>query len=297
MRVISSLIVALCSGAFVVNCGLDSGDVNRPAMPLPEQRAENGTPKPSSSSENIPSTQSPTVPSSQNIGPFSEEERAECRSLGGGSACDSSIWDKEFATKIKARLSAAKGLTSPQTGTSVLASLNIGASQGTAWTSEWSASVAAALEQEGNAQMLEGSFVPGDALELCKSFPQASRESKKAFWVLVFASMARHESGFNTKSRNDADPGGSLGLLQLSRLDGGRHAPCPINTETDALDPLRNLACGVAIMRDQIRKTKSLFNTGVYYWAVLQKDHKSTKWTKIRDEVMAGAKQIRECSL
>jgi hypothetical protein len=145
--------------------------------------------------------------------------------------------------------------------------------QGRAWKQEWNHVIAEALEDVGQ-PLLEDDKVPtGDVQALCPGYFDASREEKKAFWALLFASIARLESGFDPE-RTFMEPRPlrtlSVGLLQLSYGDQTRHSGCPLEPmEANITDPAVNLRCGVAILRNQLSARNTLFPTRFYYWSVL----------------------------
>jgi hypothetical protein len=145
--------------------------------------------------------------------------------------------------------------------------------QGRAWKQEWNQVIAEALEDIGQ-PLLEDDKVPADEVRaLCPGYFDASREEKKAFWALLFASIARLESGFDPE-RTFMEPRPlrtlSVGLLQLSYGDQTRHAGCPLEPmEANITDPAVNLRCGVAILRNQLSARSTLFPKRFYYWSVL----------------------------
>ncbi|HLL02284.1 MAG TPA: transglycosylase SLT domain-containing protein [Myxococcaceae bacterium] len=145
--------------------------------------------------------------------------------------------------------------------------------QGRAWKHEWNLVIADALEEVGQ-PLLEDDKVPeSDVRALCPGYFDASREQKKAFWALLFASIARLESGFDPE-RTFMEPRPlrtlSVGLLQLSYGDQTRHSGCALEPmEANITDPSVNLRCGVAILRNQLSARNTLFPPRFYYWSVL----------------------------
>ncbi|HLL54194.1 MAG TPA: hypothetical protein VK447_11640, partial [Myxococcaceae bacterium] len=122
--------------------------------------------------------------------------------------------------------------------------------QGRAWRAEWNHAIADALDRFGQ-PLLDDSKVPGaEVSALCPGYFRASREEKKAFWALLFAAIARLESGFDPE-RSFWEPKPlrvlSVGLLQLSYGDEQRHPDCPLDaTAANITQPEVNLRCGVA---------------------------------------------------
>lgn len=77
-------------------------------------------------------------------------------------------------------------------------------------------------------------------------------------WTTFFVRLAKYESGFNPKTRNDADPGGSLGWFQISTFDGSRYGANPTGknwTEAEAFDPYNNTLTAVRIFEKNVPKT------------------------------------------
>lgn len=145
--------------------------------------------------------------------------------------------------------------------------------RGRAWKQEWNQVIAEALEDIGQ-PLLQDDKVPAEEVRaLCPRYFRASREEKKAFWALLFASIARLESGFDPEN-TFMEPRPlrtlSVGLLQLSYGDQERHAGCPLEPmEANITDPAVNLRCGVAILRNQLAARNTLFPRRYYYWSVL----------------------------
>ena len=84
-------------------------------------------------------------------------------------------------------------------------------------------------------------------------------------WTNFFVRLAQYESGFDTRKRNDADPGGSLGLFQISKLDGSRYGANPTGrdwTEAEAFDPYNNTLTAVKIFERNVPKTGYIVSGG-----------------------------------
>lgn len=77
-------------------------------------------------------------------------------------------------------------------------------------------------------------------------------------WTDFFVNLAKAESSLKVTTRNDADPGGSLGLFQVSTLDGRRYGANPNGTnwtENDLFNPVNNAHTAVTIFETQVGKT------------------------------------------
>jgi hypothetical protein len=142
------------------------------------------------------------------------------------------------------------------------------------WLHDWNLFLGEALDSHG-VSLLDEKIIPVDQMNtLCPGFFGATVPEKKAVWALLFASIARYESGFDPNIRYQEGPDlhyiYSEGLLQLSYGDQLNHQNCLIdNNLKNILDPKVNLQCGVAIMRDQLRVRKVIFTDKHYYWSVL----------------------------
>lgn len=151
--------------------------------------------------------------------------------------------------------------------------------RGRAWKDEWNHAIAEALEDVGQ-PLLDNDKVPAQEVQaLCPGYFSATREQKKAFWALLFASIARLESGFDPES-TFMEPAPlrtlSVGLLQLSYGDESRHRGCPLDPmQANITDPGVNLRCGVVIMRNQLAARSTLFPKRYYYWSVLTRKRAS----------------------
>jgi hypothetical protein len=166
--------------------------------------------------------------------------------------------------------------------------------KGRAWRHEWNLVIAEALEDIGQ-PLLEDDTVPADEVRaLCPGYFTAHREERKAFWALLFASIARLESGFDPE-RTFMEPRPlrtlSVGLLQLSYGDQTRHAGCELEPmEANITDPAVNLRCGVAILRNQLAARSTLFPRRYYYWSVLTR-----KRAQIERDFLRHREQLGFC--
>jgi hypothetical protein len=77
-------------------------------------------------------------------------------------------------------------------------------------------------------------------------------------WANHFLSLAKHESSFYITATNNRDAGGSLGLFQVSVLDGDRYGANPTGqnwTEQQLRDPINNTNTAIAIYERNVLKT------------------------------------------
>jgi hypothetical protein len=88
-------------------------------------------------------------------------------------------------------------------------------------------------------------IVPRDIDTWCPGYENASEAERKAFWVGLLSSLAKHESTW----RPEAAGGGGqwFGLLQISPATA-RHYGCEARTGEALKDGAANLACAIRIM-------------------------------------------------
>jgi hypothetical protein len=158
----------------------------------------------------------------------------------------------------------------------------------TTWNPEWNQIVAQALPP-----VLLSNRVPRDVRQFCPRFYVMSNAQKRTFWVYFFQALAGAEAGLNpnatvrhtepkmaqeehvptTKVRTE-------GLLQLTYADRQRYG-CSFDQEADRglpaddpaktiLQPKNNLACGVAILKNQLIDLHRPLLWSNSYWATLR---------------------------
>jgi len=110
------------------------------------------------------------------------------------------------------------------------------------------ADVEALAEKHVSASGLVG-FVPADGARY------GIKTGSKEEWVHYFSWLAYKESGFNPRSTNTKDPGGSYGIMQVSPLDVGRHKlGGPGGSVRELYDPDTNIGVGVRLTEKLIRE-------------------------------------------
>lgn len=94
-------------------------------------------------------------------------------------------------------------------------------------------------------------IVPRDIAEWCAAYPQADAERRRAFWVGLLSTLARHESTF----RPDAVGGGGqwYGLLQILPSTARGHG-CRARDGSALKNAPNNLACALRIMTRTVRR-------------------------------------------
>lgn len=158
--------------------------------------------------------------------------------------------------------------------------------KGHVWKDEWNRVIANALDDVGQPLLDDDKVPAAEVTSLCPGYLSSTREEKKAFWALLFASIARLESGFDPESTY-LEPAPlrtlSVGLLQLSYGDEDRHRGCPLDAmQANITDPGVNLRCGVVILRNQLAARSTLFPRRYYYWSVLTRKRASIEQDFLR---------------
>jgi hypothetical protein len=107
---------------------------------------------------------------------------------------------------------------------------------------QWTEASVAALASYGQPLV---NIVPRDIEAWCPGYEDATEMERKAFWVGLLSSLAKHESTW----RPEAAGGGGqwFGLLQISPATA-RHYGCDARTGEALKDGAANLACAIRIM-------------------------------------------------
>ena len=157
-----------------------------------------------------------------------------------------------------------------------------------AWTPAWDAFIEKNLPPE----ML--SAKAAKAVEsYCPAFSAASEADKRAFWAYTIQAMAAAEAGLKPEATAQHTqpavaktdkithrPMRQEGLLQLSYQDGETYG-CNFDWQADSrlglkdpartiLQPERNLACGIRILKTQIIDNGKPLLSRSSYWSTLQ---------------------------
>jgi hypothetical protein len=107
---------------------------------------------------------------------------------------------------------------------------------------QWTEASVAALASYGRPLV---NIVPRDIEAWCPGYEDATEAERKAFWVGLLSSLAKHESTW----RPEAAGGGGqwFGLLQISPATA-RHYGCEARTGEALKDGAANLACAIRIL-------------------------------------------------
>lgn len=107
---------------------------------------------------------------------------------------------------------------------------------------EWTQASVAALASHGRPLV---NIVPGDIDAWCPDYRSGTEAERKAFWVGLLSSLAKHESTW----RPEAAGGGGqwFGLLQISPATA-RHYGCEARTAEALKNGAANLSCAIRIM-------------------------------------------------
>ncbi len=152
---------------------------------------------------------------------------------------------------------------------------------------KWTQATMSALETHG-AVLPE--TIPADFASWCPGYVQASPEDRKAFWVGLISTLAKHESTWN----QDAVGGNGrwFGLVQISP-GTARGYGCKAQSGQALLDGEDNLSCAVRIMAVTVPRDRviSAGMRGVAAdWGPFHSDRK-------RRDMMEWTKSQRYCQL
>lgn len=156
------------------------------------------------------------------------------------------------------------------------------------WDPQWTAIVERAIPP-----VLLSRQVPRDVQRFCPRFYAMSDINKRAFWGYFFQALSGAEAGLDPDvtvrhtepklARREDVPVNKVrteGLLQLTYADQQRYG-CPFNEQADRglppddpartiLQPKNNLACGVAILKNQLIDLHRPILWSQSYWATLR---------------------------
>ncbi|MEM6276226.1 MAG: transglycosylase SLT domain-containing protein [Pseudomonadota bacterium] len=109
-------------------------------------------------------------------------------------------------------------------------------------TDVWTRVAEAALKDHGASMV---ATVPGDIDAWCPAYRENGLEDRRAFWVGLISTLAKHESTY--RPRVSGDGGLSHGLLQI-RSGTARLYGCRARSRSALLDPTENVSCAIRIM-------------------------------------------------
>lgn len=164
------------------------------------------------------------------------------------------------------------------------------------WEKSWSREVGHSLDEHSTVLLTDVRISKSDLSALnCLGFNDASEVDKKRFWALFFSSISLFETDFNPRTRywERGLNVWSEGLFQLSVSTGRYHQGCEHIRSENILDPLGNIKCAVAVMRNQMRVRGSLFPSKAYYWSVLT----TTKKYKVQNFFKSQMNKLSFCQL
>lgn len=158
----------------------------------------------------------------------------------------------------------------------------------TTWDAGWNQIVAQAIPP-----VLLSNRVPRDVRQFCPRFYVMTDAQKRTFWAYFFQALAGAEAGLNPNATvRHTEPAlaheehvpvtkvRTEGLLQLTYADRQRYG-CPFDAKADRalppndpartiLQPKNNLACGVAILKNQLIDLHRPLLWSNSYWATLR---------------------------
>ncbi len=174
------------------------------------------------------------------------------------------------------------------------------------WKTEWSEGVSKDLDDPALDELMSVKLKNDELRDLnCPKFNSMSSKNKKLFWNVFMASMSASESSHNPKGFYDEQGTyDSYGLLQIdatnsrahgcvkhdgSKPEGGKYGR---SGGGDMYEPQTNLRCGLYILRNQLRKSGSLFY-GKSYWAVLRTSRPGHQ--RFKKHFLSHIQQVKAC--
>jgi hypothetical protein len=144
---------------------------------------------------------------------------------------------------------------------------------------QWTEASVAALASYGRPLV---NIVPRDIEAWCPGYEDATEAERKAFWVGLLSSLAKHESTW----RPEAAGGGGqwFGLLQISPATA-RHYGCEARTGEALKDGAANLACAIRIMSVTVPRDGVVAANGGGIAADWGPFHQATKREEMRNWV------------
>jgi hypothetical protein len=153
---------------------------------------------------------------------------------------------------------------------------------------QWTEASVAALASYGRPLV---DIVPRDIETWCPGYEDATEAERKAFWVGLLSSLAKHESTW----RPEAAGGGGqwFGLLQISPATA-RHYGCEARTGEALKDGAANLACAIRIMAVTVPRDGVVAANGGGIAADWGPFHQSAKREEMRTWVRAQSYCVPE---
>ena len=149
---------------------------------------------------------------------------------------------------------------------------------------EWTRAAYAAVARH-DAQL--ALTVPKDIALFCPDYPKASLSDRRAFWVGLMSSTAKHESGFNPAAVGGG--GRYIGLLQIS-TQTARQYQCSATTSKSLKNGPANLECAVAIFAPHVAADGMVAGNGNRGFArdwgpfhSASSRHEIAAWTSVQD--------------
>lgn len=111
---------------------------------------------------------------------------------------------------------------------------------------DWTGRTLMAVAEE-DAQL--ANLVPADIGTWCPGYPQASLIERRAFWVAMLSTLAKHESTWNPRASGGG--GRWIGLTQIAPSTARQYG-CTARNTAALKDGAANLECAVEIMSENV---------------------------------------------
>jgi len=116
----------------------------------------------------------------------------------------------------------------------------------------WTRAAESALLEHGAALP---AATPQDIATWCPAYLDADPADRRAFWVGLLSTLAKHESTY--RPRVSGDSGRSHGLLQI-RVSTARAYGCRAQSQSALLVPAENLSCAIRIMSRTVTRDNAV---------------------------------------
>jgi hypothetical protein len=134
--------------------------------------------------------------------------------------------------------------------------------------------------------------VPADIATWCPDYMAATLAERRAFWVAMLSTLAKHESTWNPRASGGG--GRWIGLTQIAPSTARQYG-CEATTTAELKDGAANLACAVEIMAVNVAADGMVAGNGLLGmgrdWAPFRKASKRTDmaaWVSEQSYCQAG---------
>lgn len=127
---------------------------------------------------------------------------------------------------------------------------------------------------------------------LCPNYDHLSEAQRKMLLLVILKGMSFYESSCTSTATNGGAPNGrAMGLLQLHAMNEHKYADSKFCPKNASYSLEQSLTCGLAMLSNQVVKSKEIFNSNSY-WEVLRPNRcKGAKCpSRHTDKIQEGVK-------